>query len=67
LGVVWIYLTHAAHLHAVLKRRQLAAVYCKTNCWLFKVMVVAVVVVVVVGGVMLDLEVTKGYGVLCSG
>jgi hypothetical protein len=62
--VVWIYLTHAAQLQAVLKR-QLAAVYCKTNCWLFNVVVA--VVVVGEGGVTLDLEVTKGYGVLCSG
>jgi len=43
----------------------MAAVYCKTNCWLFKVVVV--VGGRVGGGVTLDLEVTNGYGVLCSG
>ena len=56
MSVGWIYLAHGTQLQAV--KKNLAAVYCKTNCWLFKVAVGG-------GGATPDLEVTNGYGVLC--
>jgi len=58
-GVVWIYLTHAAQLQAVLKMTTNGGCVLQNQLLAFQGGGG--------GGVTLDLEVTNGYGVLCSG